>query len=139
MGYFKVLGVKKGISVESLIRLGMLRGPLLMVIAVTTAAALGVLRATENSQNGEPSERPQIQREGTRLDQKALRLRAENDRLVVQIEPETTVQVLENLASQRVYRANQDDPEDNRWSISGFFTEFEGQNYLFIEKAVRIR
>jgi hypothetical protein len=101
--------------------------------------ALGLLRASESARSLDGQSGAKIHREGTRLDQKALTFRTENDRLMVQIDPDHAIQVLENLGAQRIYRANQDDPEDNQWSITGSLTEFEGRNYLLIEQAVRIR
>ena len=43
---------------------------------------------------------------------------------------------LENLSLQRVVRAITDSPEPLKWSVSGTATEFNGANYLLIQRAV---
>ena len=113
---------------------------LLWAGTLATLVAVGMLNAQDTSRLGLSSPVEKIHREGTRFDQQAVTFRAENDQLVVLTGNDSrSIQVLENLAAQRIYRANRDDPQDNRWTISGVFTEFEGHNYLILEQAVRIR
>lgn len=77
-------------------------------------------------------------REGKRLEQHRVDFRADSDGLKALIENDTVaIEVLKNLAAQRIFRATRDDPDDGAWTIHGFITEFEGRNFLFIEKAVR--
>jgi hypothetical protein len=117
----------------------MYRHVLLLVIGLC-AVAVGILKAQDDSRSVKTTGAEKIHREGTRMDQQAMTVYMENDLLSVQIgEENKSIQVLENLAAQRIYRANRDDPEDKRWTITGFLTEFEGRNYLLIEHAVRIR
>lgn len=80
-----------------------------------------------------------IHREGSRIDQQAVSFKTENDRLLITVgnEPKPLI-VLENLASQRIFRATREDPEDCRWTVTGTYTEFEGKNYFLIERAVRL-
>ena len=51
-------------------------------------------------------------------------------------EDERSYTVLENLALERVARAIGDSSEDLRWSVSGVVTEFNGQNYLLVTRAI---
>lgn len=48
----------------------------------------------------------------------------------------TTIRVLENLSLERVARAIEDDPTSRLWTTSGVITEFKGENYLLITRAV---
>ncbi len=48
----------------------------------------------------------------------------------------TTVRVLENLALERVLRTIDETRTERLWSISGTFTEFHGENYLLLNRAV---
>lgn len=48
-----------------------------------------------------------------------------------------SVIVLENLNLQRVVQRLDETPQAPIWSISGVITEFQGSNYLLIERAVR--
>lgn len=44
--------------------------------------------------------------------------------------------VLENLNLERIVRVITDSPEKQDWVVSGRITEFQGANYLLVEKAV---
>jgi len=46
------------------------------------------------------------------------------------------IRVLENLALERVASMLVDDPSPRLWNVSGMVTEFRGENYLLITKAV---
>lgn len=46
------------------------------------------------------------------------------------------LRVLENLALERVVRALEDNPTMRTWSVTGVITEFRGENYLLITRAV---
>ena len=82
---------------------------------------------------------PKVHREGTRIEQQPISFRTESDRLWATIgNSAKPILVLENLAAQRIYRANREDPEDCKWTVSGQFTEFEGRNFFLIERAVRL-
>jgi hypothetical protein len=108
----------------------------LLLGSLLVALGLGVLRGGDR-QNTTPEK---IHREGTKLDEVLLTFRPDNDRLVAQFPLENKpIQVLENLAAQRIFRATHDDPKDNRWTVTATMTEFEGSNFLLIEQAVRVR
>jgi hypothetical protein len=47
-----------------------------------------------------------------------------------------SIRVLENLSLERVARTLEDDPSPRMWSVSGVVTEFRGENYLLITRAV---
>lgn len=82
---------------------------------------------------------PKLRREGSKLDQQAVIFRAENDALLMTLGYESKpVHVLQNLAAQRIYRACREDPDDNKWNVSGTFTEFEGRNFFMVDRAVRV-
>ena len=82
---------------------------------------------------------PKVHREGIRIEQQPISFRTESDRLWATIgNSAKPILVLENLAAQRIYRANREDPEDCKWTVSGQFTEFEGRNFFLIERAVRL-
>lgn len=44
--------------------------------------------------------------------------------------------VLENLALQRVGRAIEDNPDPLQWLVTGAITEFRGENFLLVHRAV---
>jgi hypothetical protein len=46
--------------------------------------------------------------------------------------------VLENLSLQRVLQNIQGSPEQEIWLVTGRVTEFQGTNYLLLERATRI-
>jgi hypothetical protein len=46
------------------------------------------------------------------------------------------LRVLENLALERVGRVLDDNPATRDWSVSGVVTEFRGENYLLLTRAV---
>ena len=43
---------------------------------------------------------------------------------------------LENLNLERILKAMKDDPSRTAWKIDGAFTEFNGENYILIHRAV---
>ena len=46
------------------------------------------------------------------------------------------IRVLENLSLERIARTLEDDPSPRTWSVTGVLTEFRGENYLLITRAV---
>lgn len=112
----------------------------LLLTLTTVIIVLQVVRAQEDSRSARPAAKEMVIREGTQVDLQPVVFRADNNQLLVEFGLEKkSIQVLENLASQRIYRAYRDDADDKRWTISGIFTEFEDRNYLLIEQAVRSR
>jgi len=47
--------------------------------------------------------------------------------------------ILENLALDRVARTSRDSTSKTHWSVEGTITEYQGTNYLWLERAVTIR
>jgi hypothetical protein len=79
-------------------------------------------------------------REGTKVEWTQATLRMEGERLrVIPKGEEKSLLTLENLAAQRIVRVLADDPEDNRWTLAGSITEFDGRNFLLIDRAVRAK
>jgi hypothetical protein len=76
-------------------------------------------------------------REGTILTDVIGRFKVSSDRAsFIVTETSQTFVGLENLNLARVTNAIRDDPEAD-WSISGLVTEYRGQNFLLIQKAIR--
>lgn len=48
----------------------------------------------------------------------------------------TELRVLPNLALERVVRVLEDNPAVRTWSVSGVITEYQGENYLLVTRAV---
>ena len=78
-------------------------------------------------------------REGTELTDYRGRFAVTGDRITFYAK-RSTVQLrsLENLALERVVRVMGDsnDPSKIEWSVQGRVTEYQGENYLMIERAV---
>ncbi len=74
-------------------------------------------------------------REGMKLVNQVGELKNQRGRIVFSPEGETySLELLENLALQRVSR---DLDQPNRmWSVSGVVTEYNGDNYLLLQRAV---
>ena len=48
----------------------------------------------------------------------------------------TELRVLPNLALERVVRILEDNPSVRTWNVSGVITEYQGENYLLLTRAV---
>jgi hypothetical protein len=78
-------------------------------------------------------------REGTQLTEVSGKFEAIGDRAnFVFADSGESVHVLENLALQRVARVLPQVQPGTQWTISGVVTEFNGNNYLLLTKAVQI-
>ena len=75
-------------------------------------------------------------REGTLLAQETAVFTISGDRIMVQLAqyPEP-LRVLENLALERVWKMI-DESRGRQWSVSGMITEYRGQNFLLLSRAV---
>lgn len=114
------------------------RRVLYVAVGLIVLAAFSGSTAQEEKKT-ESDAAPKVHREGTRIEQQPISFRTESDRLWATIgNTGKPVLVLENLAAQRIYRANREDPEDCKWTVSGQFTEFDGRNFFLIERAVRL-
>ncbi len=80
----------------------------------------------------------QLLREGARLVNQPATCRSVGDRLLVEL-PHTSLPlaVLENLAAQRILKAIQDDIGGGQWIINGSITEFQGRNYILLDRVLR--
>lgn len=77
-------------------------------------------------------------REGTRLVAQSGRFAAIGDRIVfVSDRDQVRLVVLENLALERVSRMLGEGRGPAAWSVHGTITEFHGENFLLLERAVR--
>ncbi len=81
-----------------------------------------------------------LSREGTPLTEVKGRFRKVGERFVF-VEDGTTksIKCLENLSLQRVATNQQDDDRKVVWNVSGKITEFNNENFLILDKAVRSR
>lgn len=77
-------------------------------------------------------------REGKRLIDHGGRFRQEGDGAIFVSETGHELVALANLNLERVTRTLKaaDEPESIRWSVNGVVTEFNGHNYLLIQRAV---
>ena len=81
-----------------------------------------------------------LSREGTALTDVKGRFRKLGERLLF-VEEGTTksIKCLENLCLQRVVANQQDDDRKVVWLVSAKLTEFNNENFLILDKAVRSR
>jgi len=76
-------------------------------------------------------------REGTALRQTLVFFRQTGDRTVLYtVEGNQRFTCLENLALERILTAIQQRPDRQYWRIDGEFTEFRGENFVLIRRAV---
>lgn len=80
----------------------------------------------------------QLLREGAKIIQQSVTCRASGDRLLVEL-PQTAAPLvaLENLAAERILKAIQGDIGSDQWSVSGSITEFQGRNYILLDRVTR--
>ena len=115
------------------------RRAILLVGGCLSLAVLQVSLAQDSKSSSGADSGAKIHREGARIEQQPVSFKTENDRLLLTVgnDPKPLI-VLENLASQRIFRATREDPDDCRWTVTGSYTEFEGKNFFLIERAVRL-
>ena len=78
-----------------------------------------------------------VLREGTKIDNQLGLFQVTGDRTTfVTDDGERNFVGLENLNLERVVRILSDKPEQLQWSVSGAITEYQGQNFLTITRAV---
>ena len=84
------------------------------------------------------SKRPEHRyREGTNLVDRVGRFKVAQDRVsFYEQETDREFPALENLALERVARIVSDSSDELQWSVSGTVTEFRGQNYLLVTRAL---
>ena len=122
-----------------------------VLVAVCTMAVFANLSG-ENQMNGSAvmaSERPTLSqmskeetplREGTPLTEVKGRFKKLGERFqFVEDGTNKTFKCLENLCLQRIAANQHDDERKVIWIVSAKVTEFSGENFLILEKAVRGR
>jgi len=90
--------------------------------------------------SGNGQEETKQVREGTLLSNQLGEFSMTGDRISFHMaDPEHALDVLENLALERVWKVLKDTP-NRQWSVSGTITEYRNRNYLLIQRAVlRVR
>jgi hypothetical protein len=83
------------------------------------------------------SSKAELMREGTRIESRRVKCRANTDHLTVEFDDGRQLDALANLAAQRLLQACRDDASDSYWIISGRITEFQNTNFLYVEHIVR--
>jgi hypothetical protein len=77
------------------------------------------------------------QREGTAFKGKYVFFRQTGERFVLYtVEDNQRYTCLENLALERILTASLENPDRQFWKIDGEFTEFRGENFILIRRAV---
>ncbi len=74
-------------------------------------------------------------REGERITNQTGEFRGTGDGIVFHPQEGGTVNVLENLALERVAKVLQETRGRREWSVSGIITEYRGANFLLISRA----
>jgi hypothetical protein len=120
---------------------------LIFVIALTILSNHPALRtipgslvsAGERRNLKEMNEEKSLIREGTSLAEARGRFKPVNERFVfVDESTGKPLTCLENLMLQRIQSFLKDDEGGRqRWSVSGKITEFNGENFLWLDRAIR--
>ena len=93
--------------------------------------------AEPNTSTETDSEKQKRLREGTVLNERLGRFRsAEAMFWFRDLHDGRELRVLENLALERVARALHELPQTRTWAVTGTVTEYQGENYLLITRAV---
>jgi hypothetical protein len=96
-------------------------------------------RAAARDRDGEGIDVSQLRiREGTQLRDVPGRFRERGESLIFIDDQNREINGLPNLNLERVLRMLKtvEEPESIAWTVSGMITEFEGENYLLISRAV---
>jgi hypothetical protein len=120
---------------------------LVFVIALFIASNHPVFQSTSGS-SANADERPTLKemsedksliREGTSLTEARGRFKVVNERFVFMDESTgKPLTCLENLMLQRIHSFLKDDEGGRqRWSVSGKITEFNGENFVWLDRAIR--
>lgn len=76
-------------------------------------------------------------REGSKITDQAGEFQRTGDHLQFVLKDGSgSLRILENLTLERVMRMLEDNPSLKYWSVSGTVTEFRGENYLLLTRAV---
>ena len=78
-----------------------------------------------------------MQREGTQIVDCGGHFHMAGDRVAFfPAERKNRYLTLENLNVERIVQALADQPRQRRWKVTGTLTEYQGENYLLVEKAL---
>ncbi len=115
-----------------------------IVVGLLGAGLISNLASGQSEDSSKQSESKGIEssmslmREGTKVVNAHAFCRSNGDRLVVALEnQDLPIVALENLAAQRILKAVMDDLNDERWVVNGQITEFQGHNYLLLDRVSR--
>lgn len=106
-------------------------------------AVAGVsLAAQVSSQRGKPADsadgaKVMLHREGTKIKDEPGRFALVGNRINFVTSPGLQYVCLENLNLERVARIMGSTPDSVEWVISGAVTEYQGSNYLLIDRSTR--
>jgi hypothetical protein len=79
------------------------------------------------------------QREGTVFTDKKVTFRPTGSRTTMfAVEGDERFVVLENLNLERVLKAIEEKPSRSVWKVDGVYTEFHGENYVLLQRAVAL-
>ncbi len=123
---------------------GLLHSPFFWLAGTLVLASIATNLGADESRSKSDKEAAKpaaeaIIREGTRVESRTAECRAEGERLVLQMaDSKRHITALENLASQRILKSVMDEPSDNQWIVTGSITEFQGRNFLLIERVSRV-
>jgi hypothetical protein len=107
-----------------------------LTLAVGLATSLGAGDTSPSRSAGSIEEK--LLREGTRIENRPAEIRQEAERIAIYLaDHHVPLLALENLAMQRILRAVVDDPADKHWTVTGTVTEFQGRNFLLLERVTR--
>lgn len=117
---------------------------LLVVFIAPSILGVGMLEAVQTGDSTQPLEaRDPLAppghryREGTRLADQIGHFKVSGDRVTFYSDQDKRrFTALENLALERVARTVTESSDALQWSVSGVVTEFRGQNYLLVTRAI---
>ena len=98
--------------------------------------------SVESAAKGRPHESPDSTtwsrlREGSKITDEIGEFQKTADRFNFYLQNDKrAIRVLENQSLERVARTLENDPSPRSWSVSGVLTEFRGENFLLITRAV---
>ena len=137
---------------QGLFKMRLLRSPALWVILVACSIAVLANLSSDHGMSSNAlmaSDRPSLaqmakeetaMREGTPITEVKGRFRKQGERFqFVEEGSSKAFKCLENLCLQRISMNQQDDERKVIWLVSAKVTEFNGENFLILDKAVRSR
>lgn len=112
-------------------------------LALAAVASLSGLAAQPSNQPAKPADAPSaapktmLHREGTKIKNEPGRFAPVGTRINFVTSAGVQYVCLENLNLERVARIMGSTPDTVEWVISGTVTEYQGSNYLLIERSTR--